>query len=144
MATVKGLGEPAAGVLTLAEFYWNEDDRTRAFSRQFAQRFEGRMPTDMQAADYSATRHYLLAMAATGTTDAVKVMANMKRMPVDDVYARNLRLREDGRLINDMLLVQVKPMKDRINEWDVFKIVARVHGAEGIRPLANGNCSLVN
>ncbi len=143
IATIKGLGEPATGVLTLAEFYWNQDDQTRAFAKLFAQHFEGKMPTDMQAADYSATRHYLRAIAAAGTTDGVQVMKEMKLMPVDDVYARNLHLREDGRLVNDMLLVQVKPMSERVNDWDVFKIVSRVPGQDGIRPLADGHCSPV-
>ncbi len=144
ISTLRSLGGAAAGVLTLAEFYWDRDDASREFSKRFAQAYEGKMPTDMQAADYSAVRHYLRAVAAAGTTDAAAVMRVMKAMTVDDpAYGRGARLRDDGRLLNDMLLVQVKTEAERRNEWDVFKIIERIPAAEGIRPMAEGGCPLV-
>jgi branched-chain amino acid transport system substrate-binding protein len=143
ISSVRGIGGAAAGVLTLAEFYWDEDDATRAFSQRFAGVFGGKMPTDMQAADYSAVRHYLQAVAAIGTTEGVAVMKQMKLMPVDDFYARGAHVREDGRLLNDMLLVEIKPPEARRNEWDVFKIISRVPASEAIRPLGEGGCPMV-
>ena len=142
IATVQGMGDAATGALTMAEFYWDDTDATRAFAAAFAARYKGYMPTDMQAADYSAVRQYLRAVAASGTTDGVRVMQQMKTMPVDDFYARGSTLREDGRLLNEMLLVEVKPTADRRNDWDVFKIIARVPASQGIRPLAEGNCPM--
>ncbi len=88
-------------------------------------------------------RHYLQAVAAIGTTEGVAVMKQMKLMPVDDFYARGAHVREDGRLLNDMLLVEIKPPEARRNEWDVFKIISRVPASEAIRPLGEGGCPMV-
>ena len=102
-----GTGQAAQGLKFVTAFYWDRDEESRAWSKRFFER-QGKMPTMAQASAYSAIRHYLRAIAAAGTDEAKAVMAKMREIPVNDFYAKNGRLREDGRLVHDMYFAQVK------------------------------------
>jgi branched-chain amino acid transport system substrate-binding protein len=132
----------AQGLKFVTAFYWDRDDETRAWSKRFFERY-GRMPTMPQAAVYSAIRHYLAAISAAGTDEAKAVMAKMRERPVNDFYVRNGRLREDGRLVHDMYLAQVKKPSEATKPWDYYKILATIPGDQAFRPLAEGGCPLV-
>jgi len=99
--------ETAQGLLLAEAFYWDLNDDTRAFSKRFMERVK-RMPTSAQAGVYSSVTHYLKAVKAAGTTDAAPVMKIMKETPIDDMFAKNGRIREDGRMVHDMYLFEVK------------------------------------
>jgi len=99
-----------------------------------------RMPSSLQAADYSAATHYLKAVAALQSDDADKVMAQMKATPVKDFYSTGQIRKEDGRFVHDMFLLQVKAPKDSVEPWDYFKVVTRIPGAEAFTALADSKC----
>src|SRR6516165_6724032 len=140
---VHSLGIQAAqGMIVTEGFYRDMDDASRAFSKRFFQK-EGRMPTMIQAGVYSAIMHYLKAIDATGTDEAKAVVAQMKAMPINDLFAKNGRIRDDGRMVHDMYLVQVKSPAESKNEWDIYKVLATVPGDDAYRPLTAGGCSLV-
>ena len=140
---VHSLGIRAAqGMIATEGFYWDMDDATRAFSKRFFEK-EGHMPTMIQAGVYSAVMHYLKAIDATGTDEAKAVVAQMKAMPINDFFAKNGRIRDDGRMVHDMYLVQVKSPTESKSEWDLYKILATIPGDEAYRPLSTGECPLV-
>jgi branched-chain amino acid transport system substrate-binding protein len=140
---VHSLGlQTAQGMILTDGFYWDLDDQTRAFSKRFLEKVN-HMPTLIQAGIYSAVLHYLKAIQATGRDEAKTVIAKMREMPVNDVFAHNGRIREDGRMIHDMYLVQVKTPAESKSEWDVYKILATVPGDQAFRPLDQGACPLV-
>jgi branched-chain amino acid transport system substrate-binding protein len=124
-------------------FYWDMDDATRFFSRRFSEKI-GRMPTMGQAGVYSAVMHYLKAVDATGTDEAKTVIARMKATPINDFFAKNGYIRQDGRMIHDMYLVQVKTPAESKGEWDLYKVLATVSGDDAYRPLAEGGCPIVS
>jgi branched-chain amino acid transport system substrate-binding protein len=128
-------------ILTNA-FYWDRDDETRAFSARFVERV-GRPPHMGDAGDYSSTMHYLKAVEAAGTTDADAVMAKMREMPVNDFFAKGGVIREDGRMVHDMYVYQVKTPAESTGEWDVYKPVSVIPGDEAFRPLSESTCPLV-
>jgi branched-chain amino acid transport system substrate-binding protein len=134
--------QAAQGMIATEGFYWNMDDASRAFSQRFFEK-EGRMPTMIQAGVYSAVMHYLKAIDATGTDEAKAVVARMKAMPINDFFAKNGRIRDDGRMIHDMYLVQVKSPAESNNEWDLYKVLATVPGDQAYRTLQAGGCPLV-
>jgi branched-chain amino acid transport system substrate-binding protein len=101
------------------------------------------MPTMAQAAMYSAVRHYLGAIEAAGTDEAKAVMAKMREIPVNDFYAKNGRVREDGRMVHDMYFVQVKTPEESSGAWDYYKILSTIPGDQAFRPLEEGGCPLV-
>jgi branched-chain amino acid transport system substrate-binding protein len=140
---VHSLGMQAAqGMIATEGFYWDMDDASRAFSKRFFEK-EGHMPTMIQAGVYSAVMHYLKAIDATGTDEAKAVVAQMKAMPINDFFAKNGRIRNDGRMVHDMYLVQVKSLAESKNEWDLYKVLATVPGDDAYRPLLAGGCPLV-
>ncbi|MFE1602277.1 ABC transporter substrate-binding protein [Methylobacterium sp. ID0610] len=140
---VHSLGiEVAQGLLLTTAFYWDRDDATRAFAQRFKAAY-GLMPTMHQAGVYSAVGHYLKAVQAAGTDDALTVVAKMREMPVDDMFAKGGKVRADGRMVHDMYLMQVKTPKESKSEWDLYKLIATVPGDEAFRPLSEGNCPLV-
>jgi branched-chain amino acid transport system substrate-binding protein len=140
---VHSLGlETAQGLYLTAGFYWDANDATRAWGHKFYDRI-GRMPTREQAETYSAVRHYLRGVIATNSTDAATVMAWMKANPIDDFYAPGARLREDGRLIHPIYLLQVKSPAESKYPWDYYKIIATVPPDQTFRPLAEGGCPFV-
>jgi branched-chain amino acid transport system substrate-binding protein len=130
------------GLILTEGFYWNKDEDTRAFSKRFFDKI-GRMPTMYQAGVYSATMHYLKAIDATGTDEAKAVMAKMKATPVNDFFAHGGKIREDGRMVHDMYLVQLKTPAESKSEWDIYNILATIPGDQAFRPLNEGNCPLV-
>jgi branched-chain amino acid transport system substrate-binding protein len=140
---VHSLGMKATqGLIVTDAFYWDMNDETRAFSNRFKEKI-GRMPTMIQAGLYSATMHYLKAIEAIGTDDSLKVMAQMRATPIHDFFAKDGKIRIDGRMVHDMYLFEVKKPEESKNEWDLYKLLATVPGDEAFRPLDKGNCPLV-
>lgn len=141
---VKSVGLPnAKGLVITDSFYWDADERTRAWSRKFMARHNGRAPTSVQAGVYGATLHYLKAIKEAGTDDGAKVVAKMKEMPVNDFFSDNYKIRADGRLVRDMYLLQVKTPEESKEPWDLFKILARIPGNEAYRPMSESACPLL-
>jgi len=141
---VKALGLAAAqGVVTTEAWYWDRDDESRAFARRFAEQHRGAMPTQYQAGIYSAVRHYLKAIEAAGTDEAMAVAAKMRELPVNDMFTRNGRVREDGRHVHDLYLVEVKKPEESQGGWDLYRILATIPAEQGFRPLSEGGCPLV-
>jgi branched-chain amino acid transport system substrate-binding protein len=141
--TVRALGlDSAQGTLISEAFYWNLDDQTRSFSRRFFER-TGVMPAQIHAGTYSAVLNYLRAVQESGSRDPKTVISTMRNMPLDDMFARNARLRPDGRLTHDMYLFKVKTPGDSKEPWDYYTLEATIPGDEAFRPLAEGNCPLV-
>lgn len=133
--------QAAQGLKLVTAFYWDRTDETRAWSKRFFEKF-GRMPTMPQAAVYSAITHYLNSIKAAGTDEAKAVMAKMRARPVNDFYVKNGHLREDGRLVHDMYLAQVKTPEESKGQWDYYKILAAIPGDQAFRSLAEGGCPL--
>ena len=131
----------AQGLKFVTAFYWDRDAESRAWAKRFLAR-HGRMPTMAQASVYSAIRHYLKAVAAAGTDEAKAVMAKMRELPVDDFYAKNGRLREDGRLVHDMYFAEVKNPSESKEPWDDYKILGVIPGESAFRSLEEGGCPL--
>ena len=134
--------QAAQGLKFITAFYWDRDDESRAWSKRFFER-QGRMPTMAQASIYSAVKHYITAIAAAGTDEAKAVMAKMRELPVNDFYVRNGHVREDGRLVHDMLFAQVKTPAESTKPWDYYRILGVIAGDQAFRPLAEGGCPLV-
>ena len=132
----------AQGMLLTTGFYWDRDDETRAFARRFLDR-HGRMPTQFQAGVYSSIMHYLKAVQAAGTDEAKAVVAKMREMPINDFFAKNGKLREDGRMVHDMYLFQVKSPQESKSKDDIYKLLATVPGDEAYRPLKDGKCPYI-
>jgi len=133
----------AQGLVLTTAFYWDLNDGTRAFSKRFAERMGGQMPTMNQAGTYAGLLHYLKAVAATKSKDAQTVMAWMKANPTDDPLFGKGTIRVDGRKIHDMYLFEVKAPAEAKGEWDVYKLLATIPGSEVFRPLNEGGCPLV-
>lgn len=141
---VQSIGlEVAQGLYLASPFYWDFDDRSRAFSARFAARMHGAKPTMLQAGVYSGVMHYLKAVKQTDTTEAVPVMAAMKAMPADDDAFGKGSVRADGRALHDFHLFQVKKPSESRGPWDDYKLISTVPGSEAFRPLAEGGCKLV-
>ncbi|WP_418131360.1 ABC transporter substrate-binding protein [Variovorax sp. 278MFTsu5.1] len=128
------------GLLLTTSWDWNLDDKTRAFGKRFFEKTK-RMPTDIQAADYSATMTYLKAVQAAKTVDADKVMETLKSTPIDDFYAKG-SIRADGRFVHDMYLVQVKSPAESKQPWDYYKVVQKLKGEEVFTTKAESKCAL--
>jgi branched-chain amino acid transport system substrate-binding protein len=130
------------GLVLTTGFYWDRNDETRAFAKRFFERTK-RMPHMGDAGDYSSTTHYLNAIKAAGTDDAKVVMAKMREMPVNDFFAKNGKLREDGRFVHDMYVYEVKKPEESKYPWDYYKLRAEIPGDEAFRPLSQSTCPLV-
>jgi branched-chain amino acid transport system substrate-binding protein len=129
--------------LLLAEaFYWDLNDDTRAFSKRFEERVK-RPPTSAQAGVYSSVTHYLKAVKAAGTTDGAAVMKVMKETPINDFFAKGGKIREDGRMVHDMYLFEVKKPSESKGRWDDYKLLATVSGNEVFQSLEQSRCPLV-
>ena len=139
---VHSLGLATTEGLQLADsWYWNQDDASRKFSKRFFDKYK-RMPSSLQAADYSATTQYLKAVQAAGTTDSDKVMSTLKGMKIDDFYNKG-QIRADGRMIHDMYLFQVKGAKESSTPWDYYKTMAKVPGEQAFTTVAESKCALL-
>ena len=128
------------GLLLTTSWDWNLNEQTRAFGKRFFDKTK-RMPTDIQAADYSATMAYLKAVQAAKTVDADKVMAQLKATPINDFYAKG-NIRADGRFVHDMYLMQVKSPAESSQPWDYYKVVAKLPGEEVFTTKAESKCGL--
>ena len=143
---VPALGLKASqGVLTVNPFYWDMNEATRAWSRRFRRRaHNGAMPNDMQAGVYSAVLHFLKAADKLGGADDGRaVVAAMKAMPTDDPLFGRGRIREDGRKLHPMYLLQVKSPEESRGEWDYYKVISTIPAEQAFRPMSEGNCPLV-
>jgi branched-chain amino acid transport system substrate-binding protein len=139
---IDGLGlKTAQGLVLTTSFYWDMDDKTREWSKRFFAKM-GRMPTMWQAGVYSSVMHYLKAVKAAGTDDPLKVAAKMREMPIEDFFSRNGKLREDGLMVHDLILVQVKKPEESKYPWDYYQILARIPGDQAFGP-PNPACPLV-
>ncbi|MGY3693798.1 branched-chain amino acid transport system substrate-binding protein [Bradyrhizobium sp. USDA 3240] len=134
--------ETAQGLLLAEAFYWDLNDDTRAFTKRFMERTK-RVPTSAQAGVYSSVTHYLQAVKAAGTTDAAAVMKVMKETPINDMFAKNGKIREDGRMVHDMFLFEVKKPSESKGRWDDYKLLATVPGDQAFQPLSESRCPLV-
>jgi branched-chain amino acid transport system substrate-binding protein len=123
-------------------WYWNQSPESRAWGRRFFEKMK-RMPSMLQAGDYSAVTTYLTAVKAAGTDDADAVMAQLKKQKINDMFAKNGYIRQDGRMIHDMYLMQVKGPGESKEPWDYFKLVQTIPGEEAYTKLANSKCPLV-
>ena len=128
------------GLLLTTSWDWNLNDQTRAFGKKFFEKAK-RMPTDIQAADYSATMTYLKAVQAAKTVDADKVMEQMKKTPINDFYAKGV-IRPDGRMVHDMYLMQVKSQAESTQPWDYYKLVTKLPGDQVFTSKADSKCAL--
>ncbi|MFG1301596.1 ABC transporter substrate-binding protein [Xanthobacter sp. V3C-3] len=144
LTDVHAVGLDIAKGLTLTTgFYWDYDDATRAWSRRYAQRMGGRMPTMVHAGVYSAVSNFLKASQAAGTASGSQVMAKLREAPIEDFFARNAYLRKDGRLVHDMYLVEVKAPSESKGPWDYYKVLRTIPGKEAFRPVEESACPLV-
>jgi branched-chain amino acid transport system substrate-binding protein len=140
---VDGVGLDAAKGMSFAEtFYWDMDDETRAFAQRFYKAM-GKMPTALQAGQYSAVLNYLRAVERAHSDDVDDVMRELRTMPIHDAYARHARLREDGKLIHDTYLVTVKSPAESKGRWDYYKIDKTIPGDQAFMPLSESQCKLV-
>jgi len=131
----------AQGLVLTTSFYWDMDDKTRAWSKRYFEKMQ-RMPTMWQAGVYSSTMHYLKAIKAAGTDEPLKVAAKMREMPVEDFFSRNGKLRDDNLMVHDLVLVQVKSPEESKAPWDYYKVLAHIKGEEAFGP-PDPACSLV-
>ncbi len=134
--------ETAQGLLVAEAFYWDLNDDTRAFTKRFMERTR-RVPTSAQAGVYSSVTHYLKAVKTAGTTDADAVMKVMRATPINDMFAKGGRIREDGRMVHDMYLFEVKKPSESKGKSDDYKLLATVSGDEAFQPLEASRCPLV-
>jgi branched-chain amino acid transport system substrate-binding protein len=128
------------GMYLTAGYYWDLNEETRAWSRRYFSKMK-KMPSILQAADYSSVTHYLKAVKAAGTDDADKVMAKMKSTKVNDFFAKNGVIREDGRMVHDMYLMQVKSQSESKYPWDYYKVVQTIPGEQAFATKAESKCS---
>lgn len=132
------------GLQFVAPFYWNYDEKTREFSQRFLAR-HGAVPSAGQAAMYSSVYHYLTAVSEAGTDKGIDVANKMKQIPIskDDPFARNAKVRKDGRMVHDMYLVEVKAPEKSEEAWDYFDLIRVIPGDEAYRPLKDGKCNFI-
>jgi branched-chain amino acid transport system substrate-binding protein len=136
-----GLKATQGTVLTDA-FYWDRDEETRAFAKRYFERMK-LMPNMSQAGVYSSTMHYLKSIEKAGTTDTAAVMKTMKETPINDFFAKNGRIREDGRMVHDLYLYEVKKPEESKYPWDYYKLLATIPGDQAFQPLSESRCPLV-
>lgn len=140
---VHALGLKAAqGTYLTTSSYWDMNDATRAWSKQFMAK-TGMMPSMLHAGVYGAVRHYLKAVARAGTDDADQVAAAMRSIPIEDVFSEDAVIREDGRITRTMYLVRVKKPSDSKHPWDYFEILRKIPPEETVWPLSASKCPLV-
>jgi branched-chain amino acid transport system substrate-binding protein len=140
---IDGIGLAAAQGMMLAEaFYWDRDDATRTWSRRFLARI-GKMPNSLQAGVYSATMHYLQAVAAAGTDATGPVMEAMRAAPINDFFAHDGHIRPDGLMVHDMYLWQVKPPAESQYPWDYYRLATAIPADKAFQPLSESRCPLL-
>ncbi len=143
LTDVDALGLQTAQGLVLTEaFYWDLNDRTRAWSKRFAERAGGRMPTMNHAGVYSSTLAYLRAAKAADSASGTKVVAQMGSAPIEDPLFGTTTIRRDGRAVHDMYLFEVKKPAESKGRWDYYKLAATIPADQAFRPIAEGGCLL--
>src|SRR5438874_4059738 len=144
LTDVHALGLPTAQGLILTEtFYWDMNDKTRAFPKRFAERDRGIHPTMIHAGVYSAVTHYLKAVEALKSDDGTKVIAKMKDTPTDDPLFGKGTIRPDGRKVHPAYLFEVKKPTESKGAWDYYKLRATIPTEQAFRPVDQGECPLV-
>ncbi|NYT38234.1 ABC transporter substrate-binding protein [Allopusillimonas soli] len=144
LSDLRALGlENAQGLSYVDGFYWDFDDASRAWSKRFADAFDGLKPTMTQAGVYSSVLHYLKAVAATGSVEGKEVAAKMREIPIEDPIMHNASIRPDGRVIHDMYLYEVKKPSESKGEWDLSKLMATIPAKDAFQPLSESTCPLV-
>ena len=140
---VHAIGLPVAqGLISSEGFYWDADERTRAFAARF-EKVQNSKPNQVQAGVYSSVLHYLKSVAASKSDAATTVAAKMRELPIDDAVMRNASIRPDGRVVHDMYLVEVKKPQESKGAWDYYKVIATIPAATAFMPLAQSKCPLV-
>ena len=140
---VKAIGlKSGQGIYALTGFYHGQSAAAMSWSRRFFATMHA-MPTQIQAGDYSAVLHYLQAIQVTGTTDSSAVLAEMRRVPVNDMFAPGGFIREDGQMVHDMYLLQIKSPGESTGPWDLARIIETVRGRDAFLPLSESECPLV-
>ena len=140
ISDVHSLGlQTAHGLQLTSAFYWDQNDQTRAWSKRFFDRMK-REPTMVQAGVYGSVMHYLAAIKATGTTNGPTVIREMKATPVNDFMTKNGQIREDGTLVRDMYLFEVKNPSESRGPWDYYKQIAVLPGELAFKPLGPNEC----
>ena len=144
LSDVHAMGlETAKGLKFSEGFYWDLDEKTREFSSRFEKLHRGNKPTMVQAGVYSSTLHYLKSVAAAGTDDWKVVAEKMRELPIEDAVMRNASIRDDGRVIHDMYVFQVKTPQESKAPWDYYKVVDTIAAANAFQPLEQSTCPLV-
>ena len=128
------------GMYLTDSWYWDQNDESRKWSRRYFEKMK-KMPSSLQAADYSATMTYLNAVKAIGTDDADKVMAEIRKVKINDMYAKNGTIRGDGSMIHDMFLMQVKSPAESKYPWDYYKVVQTIPGDQAFTSKADSKCA---
>ena len=136
-----GLKQLQGTVLTTA-FVWNRNQQSREWSERFFNRMKA-MPAETQAGVYSSLTHYLKAVKAAGPVDTDAVLKKMRELPVDDFFSKGGKVREDGMMVHDMYLVQVKTQAESKGPWDYQKVLRTIPASEAFRPLSESDCPLV-
>lgn len=140
ISDVHSLGlKTAQGLYLTTGWYWDFNDETRAFGKKYFAKMK-KEPTMVQAAYYSATMNYLKAVKAANTTDSDKVMAELRKMKINDFFAKDGYIRADGVMVHDMFVMQVKSPEESQYPWDYFKLVKKVKGEEAFGPLSDSTC----
>jgi len=129
------------GMYLTTGWYWDNNDQTRAWGKRFFEKMK-RMPSMLQAGDYSAVSTYLSAVKAAGTDDADAVMAQMKKTPINDMFAKGGKILPNGRMVHDMYLAQVKSPAESKSPWDYYKIVQTIPGDVAFAPPGGSKCTL--
>jgi branched-chain amino acid transport system substrate-binding protein len=141
---VEAIGlQQAQGTILSEPFYWNLNDKTRAWSKRFAERMNGRMPTINHAGAYSATLAYLRAAKAANTIEGDKVVAEMRKQPIDDALFGQTTIRVDGRAVHEMYVFKVKAPAQSTDKYDLYELIRTIPATEAFRPLNEGGCPLV-
>ena len=144
LTDVHAIGLNTAQGLYLTEgWYWDLNPETRAWADKFSKVMNGRKPNSNHAAVYSSTMHYLKAVQAAGTDDTAAVLKKMQDTPINDMFAKGGKLREDGRMVHDMYLFQVKTPAESKGAWDYYNLKGTVKGEEAFQSLANSRCAAI-
>jgi branched-chain amino acid transport system substrate-binding protein len=144
ISDIHSLGlQNAQGLLLASAFYWDMNDETRAWTKRFTSRVN-KVPTMANAGVYGAVLHYLKAIEAAKTDEAQAVVSKMKALPINDFFTKNGSVREDGRVMRDLYLFQVKAPSESKYKYDYYKLLDTISAEKAFRPLSEGNCPLVN
>ena len=143
ISDVHSLGlQTAQGMMLTDAWYWDMNEETRNFGRRFFEKMK-RMPSFDQAGVYSAVTTYLKAIQTTGTDDADKVMTELKKTRINDMFAKNGYIRQDGRMVHDMYLMQVKKPSESKYPWDYYNVKAIIPAEQAFQPLSKSTCPLI-